>query len=450
MAKITLKQAAAWCGGTVEEKYADVEFLGANNETRVLKPGQLFVVLKGARDGHDFIPMAMEKGAAAVLCTRKVGDYPAIYVEDPRIALGKIAHEERMRIGMKVIGITGSVGKSTTKEMVYEVLSSTYRTAKTPVNHNNDIGMPMAILDMPEDTQVAVLEMGMNHFREMAYLSKIGRPDLAVIVNIGTAHIEFLGTMEGIRKAKLEILEGMDPAGRLILNGDDRLLRNLPVKISQKITYYGTEENSAVRAEDVHQGIGHMTFTARAGDLSFPVEMDLEGSHYVSDATAAIAVALAMKVSPENIQQRLASFRNMEGRQEIIRTEKYTIIKDCYNAGPESMEAALGVLGHQPGRRIAVLGDMLELGDCAEAEHYKIGRIAAENADLVFAYGPNACRVITGAFTGGLMKSQSFEDHESMAAALKRAARPGDVLLFKGSRGMHMELVLERFLKEAE
>ena len=159
MAKLTLRQAARWCGGLVEEKYADVEFFGASNDTRVLQPGQLFVVLEAARDGHDFIPAAMEKGAAAVLCSRKVGDYPAIIVEDPRIALGIIAREELKRINPKVVAVTGSVGKSTTKEMVAQVLSSTFTTAKTPANHNNDIGMPMAILAMAEDTEVAVLEM---------------------------------------------------------------------------------------------------------------------------------------------------------------------------------------------------------------------------------------------------------------------------------------------------
>ena len=166
MAEITLKQAALWCGGYVEEKYENVTFLGGNNDTRILKPGQLFIVLQGARDGHDFIPAAMEKGAAAVLCSRKVGDYPAIYVEDPRIALGKIAAEELKRIGCKVVGVTGSVGKSTTKEMIASVLESTYRISKTPANHNNDIGMPMAILSMGLDTEIAVLEMGMNHFLE--------------------------------------------------------------------------------------------------------------------------------------------------------------------------------------------------------------------------------------------------------------------------------------------
>ena len=157
MAKITLGQAAQWCGGTVEEKYAGVEFLGANNDTRVLQPGQLFIALQGTRDGHDFIPAAMEKGAAAVLCSRRMGDYPAIYVDDPRTALGDIAREELKRIGAKVVAVTGSVGKSTTKEMIAAVLESTYRVSKTPANHNNDIGMPMAVLSMPLDTEVAVL-----------------------------------------------------------------------------------------------------------------------------------------------------------------------------------------------------------------------------------------------------------------------------------------------------
>ena len=286
MANITLRQAAQWCGGTVEEKYADIEFFGANNDTRILKPGQLFIVLQGARDGHDFIPAAMEKGAAAVLCTRKVGDYPAIYVDDPRTALGDIAREELKRIGAKVVAITGSVGKSTTKEMIATVLESTFRVSKTPANHNNDIGMPMAILAMPLDTEVAVLEMGMNHFREIAYLSNIAHPDVAVIINIGTMHIEFLGTQMGIRTAKMEIVEGMSPNGLLLLNGDDTLLRCLDEKPQQRITYFGQSEGCDVRGLNVKQEGDVLRFQAEAGRLSFPVELNLEGEHYVNDALA--------------------------------------------------------------------------------------------------------------------------------------------------------------------
>ncbi len=443
MAKLTLKQAAQMCGGYVEEQYENVEFFGANNDTRIIQPGQLFIVLQGARDGHDFIPMAMEKGAGAVLCSRKVGDYPAIYVDDPRIALGRIARAELGRIGCKRVGVTGSVGKSTTKEMIASVLESTYRVSKTPANHNNDIGMPMAVLAMEENTEVAVLEMGMNHFREIAYLSDIAKPDVGVIINVGTMHIEYLGSREGIRRAKMEIVEGMSADGQLLLNGDNDLLRNLDEIPVQPITYFGSDAGCEVRAMDVRQEPGLLTFTVKAGEKTFPIEMALEGEHFVSDALAAVAVGLHMGVSVERIQASLAGFRNMAGRQEIFEKNGYTIIKDCYNAGPESMAAALNVLAGRKGRKIAVLGDMLELGDCAPAEHEKLGRTAAEKADLIFAYGPNAVHVAQG--SGG--KALTFDDHAVLAEALKDAAQPGDVILFKGSRGMHMEYSLEHFLK---
>ena len=449
MATITLKQAAQWCGGYVETKYENVEFRGANNDTRIIKPGQLFIVLQGARDGHDFIPAAMEKGAAAVLCSRKVGDYPAIYVDDPRIALGKIAEQALRSLGCKVVGITGSVGKSTTKEMIASVLESTFRVSKTPANHNNDIGMPMAILSMPEDTQVAVLEMGMNHFREIAYLSEIAKPDVAVIINIGTMHIEYLGSREGIRKAKLEIVEGMSPEGKLLLNGSDDMLKLLPEAPVQPVTYFGMDEGCGVRAKDIRQDGEKLCFMVEAGELSFPVELKLEGEHFVPDAMAAVAVGLELGVAPEDIRLSLNAFRNMAGRQEIYQTNGFTVIQDCYNAGPESMAAALKVLGNRQGRRIAVLGDMLELGDCAPAEHFRVGRIAAENAQVLLALGHNAHHVADGALTGGMPNANVsvFDDREAMAAELKKIARPGDVLLFKGSHGMHLELVLAAFLK---
>ena len=450
MGKITLRQAAAWCGGTVEEKYADVEFLGATNDTRRLQPGQLFVALQGVRDGHEFIHNAMSNGAAAVLCTRMVGDYPAIYVSNTRLALGEIARRERMHIGMQVVGVTGSVGKSTTKEMIAQVMETTFRTAKTPANHNNDIGMPMAILGMPEDTQVAVVEMGMNHFREMAYLSRIARPDLAVILNIGTMHMEHLGSQEGIRRAKMEILEGMAPDARLVLNGDDALLRSLEEQPEQPILYFGTDDSLNVYATDIRQD-DTLCFTAHDdGGDSFPVRLHVEGSHYVPDALAAVTVGLAMGVTPANIRTGLDCFRNMSGRQEVLEIGGITFIKDCYNAGPESMEAALKVLGKKPGRRVAVLGDMLELGACTAAEHYRVGRLAAAKSDLVFAFGPNAERVVNGCITGGMEKFhvQGFTEMDKIIAALKRMLLPGDVVLVKGSHGMHMEQIIDAFLAD--
>lgn len=451
MGKITLWKAAQWCGGEIDSKYADVTFFGANNDSRNIKPGQLFVALQGARDGHDFIPTALENGAAAVLCTHCDGDWPAIIVPDTRLALGKLAAKERERIGMKVVGVTGSVGKSTTKEMIACVLESTYRVGKTPVNHNNDIGMPMAILGMPLDTQVAVLEMGMNHFREIAYLTSIAQPDVAVITNIGTMHIEHLGSVEGILQAKLEILEGMRRDGNIILNGDDHLLWNQKKLYPLRTTYFGVQNpECAVLGGNVTEGEGFLQFSVTHGSLSFTVEIPVEGSHFVSDALAAVAVGITLDVQPSKIQESLSRFRNMAGRQEIFQAKGCTIIKDCYNAGPESMAAALKVLGNKLGRHVAVLGDMLELGVCTQAEHYKVGRIAAEKTDLLLAYGRNGGRVVSGALTGGMpaAKAQAFTDREQLTATLKRMVKPGDVILFKGSRGMHMELILEQFLKD--
>ena len=452
MGSITLGQAAQWCGGRIDPKYANVTFLGANNDSRNILPGQLFVALQGARDGHDFIPMALANGAAAVLCSHCDGDYPAIVVEDTRLALGDIAREERKRLGMKVVGVTGSVGKSTTKEMIASVLSSRFRVEKTPVNHNNDIGMPMAVLAMPEDTEIAVLEMGMNHFREIAYLASIACPDVAVIINIGTMHIEHLGSQEGILKAKLEILEGMKAEGKVILNGDDQLLWNVR-QTGIQATYFGVRNPECqVLGSNVQEKDGKLFFDITyAGEIQ-KAELQLEGEHYVSDALAAFSVGLSFGIPGDAICMALANFRNMAGRQEIFDHDGYTVIKDCYNAGPESMAAALTVLGNRKGHRIAVLGDMLELGMCAAAEHYRVGRIAAEKADMVFAYGPNSARVVSGALTGGMpnARTDAFEDMDALVAALKRVVKPGDVLLFKGSHGMHMEIALEKLItKEA-
>ena len=330
MGRITLQQAAQWCGGRIDPKYKDVTFLGANMDSRKIEEGQLFIALQGERDGHDFIPAALEKGAAAVLCTHCDGDYPAIVVPDTRIALGDIARGERDRIGMKVVGITGSVGKSTTKEMVYTVLQSKYKVEKTPANHNNDIGMPMAILSMPEDTEVAVLEMGMNHFREIAYLASIGKPDVAVIINIGTMHIEHLGSIEGILKAKLEILEGMHEDGRIILNGDDSLLWNQKKSGGRNALYFGVRNpESDLKALEVREKDGMLYFLVKRDRQQFAIELALEGQLYVHDALAAIGVGMELGVSVDQIQRSLSAFQNMAGRQEIFDQNGYTIIRDC-------------------------------------------------------------------------------------------------------------------------
>lgn len=452
MGRITLRQAAAWVGGTIDPKYADVTFLGAEYDSRNLQPGQLFVAIRAARDGHDFIPAALEKGAAAVLCDHCDGDYPAIVVDDTRIALGVLARQELKRLGVKVVAVTGSVGKSTTKEMIVSVLQTQLLVAKTPANRNNDLGMPAAILGMPDGAQVAVLEMGMSHFGEIAYLTKIGCPDLAVIINVGTMHIENLGSREGILQAKLEILQGLKDDGTLLLNADNDLLWTSRDSLPVKPVYFGQQAQSAFRAEAITRQPGQLCYQAVCLDSEFAVQLPLEGDHYISDSLAAVSAGKLLGIRDENIQLGLATFRTMAGRQEIYRAEGYTIISDCYNAGPESMAAALQVLGNRPGRKIAVLGDMLELGDFAPQAHHQVGLTAAQNADIVLALGPNATFVRQGALEGGLAPQSihiSLESSE-LTRLLKELAEDEDVILFKGSRGMRMERILEGFLQKKE
>lgn len=455
MSRITLEQAARWCGGTVAPQYAQVEFLGATNDSRQVQPGQLFVALQGARDGHAYIPDALSAGAAAVLCSRCDGDYPAVVTPDPRKALGDIARQERLRLGLKVVGVTGSVGKSTTKEMIAGILSAKYRTGKTPVNHNNDIGMPMAILALPEDAEVAVLEMGMNHFGEMAYLTSIAQPDIAVITNIGTMHIEHLGSREGILQAKLEIFRGVPKNGVGVFNGDEPLLWNVRANGGHKKYYFGIENHSCdVLATDIQELEDGMRFVVSGFGHRFELFVPVLGRHTVYNALAAVTAALLLKIPPETIQAQISGFQNTGMRQKIYERDGFTIIEDCYNAGPESTEAALDILAgfraRAKGRCIAVLGDMLELGNRSAAEHYRIGRLAVGKADLLLTYGEHSVRTLTGAITGGMnpKNTDHFDTHEDMAHMLKMRVSEGDVVLFKGSRGMRMEKVLQLFLDD--
>ena len=243
----------------------------------------------------------------------------------------------------------------------------------------------------------------------------------------------------------------MPADGTIILNGDDTLLWNQREELKGRVRYFGVQNPEAdVTGTDVCQKADILSLTANRAEATIPVAMALEGEHYVLDALAAVTVGMQMGVTPDNIAKSLGAFRNMEGRQEIYEKNGFTIISDCYNAGPESMTAALTVLGNRAGRRVAVLGDMLELGKCSDAEHYKIGRVAAEKADILLAYGDHSLRLLYGAITGGMSqdKARAFTDKEKLVQALKQMAKPGDILLFKGSRGMRMEEVLEKFLEE--
>jgi len=456
MKELTLKQLAQWCNGQILPEGADVPVTGMQHDSRAVHDGDLFVAIAGERfDGHNFVAKAREAGAAAALVSRRVEDeLPQILVEDTLKAFGDIARAYRLEIDVPVVAITGSVGKTTTKEMISCVLSGKYRIAKTQGNHNNNLGLPITVMEMPADTELAVLELGMNHFGEMSYLTSIAKPDVVVITNIGTMHIEHLGTREGILKAKLEIMEGIRDNGIAVFNGDEPLLWNLREGSHRRI-YFGIENDQCdVVAEDIRQVDGGMYFTCRGLGQVFHIYIPQEGRHSVYNALAAATVGILSEVSPETIQYQLGLFHNTGMRQRVYEHSGFTIIEDCYNAGPESMEAALRVLAERQceGRRIAVLGDMLELGSRAMAEHYRVGRLAAASADMVLAYGDHADRVVTGAVTGGMSTKAAryFDNQTDMAQTLCHMVKPGDVLLFKGSRGMKMELVLKEFLEEVE
>lgn len=438
---ISLKQAALWCGGTVAPAFAEVSFCGANFDSRNLRPGELFVAVTGARNGHAFIPNALEKGAAAVLVSEPVReDIPAITVSDTVTALQDIARGYRESLSLRVVGVTGSVGKTTTKEMIAAVLGTTYRTQKTPENFNNGLGLPVTVLSLDRADEAAVLEMGMNHFGEIALLTRITQPDIAVITNIGTMHMENLGSREGILQAKLEILEGLRPGGLAVFNGDNDLLSS--VAEQYHAVTFGLGAKNDVRAVNITTENDTTHFTADAFGTSLEITLPAVGEHNILNALAAIAVGLKCGVAPERIESGLADFHNTGMRQHIYDCRGVKIIEDCYNAGPESMEAAFGVLGSYPGRKIAALGGMLELGPLAPQAHYRVGTLAAQTADVLFAYGANSEQTVRGALDAGMKSAKYFESHEELAQALKAELRAGDNLLVKGSRGMKMERVL--------
>jgi len=445
MGRITLKQAALWCGGTVAPEYESVTFRGVQFDSRTVAEGELFVALTGERNGHTYIPMALEKGAAAVLASEaQIPAVPAIYVEDTLKAMQQISRGYRESLGCRVVGITGSVGKTTTKEMVAAVLEQAFRTQKTPKNFNNHIGLPVTLLSLEENCEKAVIEMGMNHAGEISLLTGLAQPDIAMITNVGTMHIEYLGSREGILGAKLEILEGLRPDGRILFCGDNDLLAR-EAETYGAITY-GLGEHNQVRAVDLTMGEEGCSFTVEAFDHSFPVELPVVGEHNVCNALGAAAVGLLCGMDPEAICRGLAAFTNTDMRQNTYSRDGLYIIEDCYNAGPESTRAALTVLAKRPGRRIAVLGGMLELGDYGPTAHFEIGREAAEKADLLFAYGPLSDEMVRGA--ASMAYAEHFGTHEELVTALKEKMQPGDSLLVKGSRGMHMERVLQLLFLE--
>ncbi|MCL2407687.1 MAG: UDP-N-acetylmuramoyl-tripeptide--D-alanyl-D-alanine ligase [Defluviitaleaceae bacterium] len=439
----TINEIAGAVNGCVECDAPEHSVFNVFTDSRDVTQGSLFAAIKGKNgDGHDFIDSAAQNGASAILCHisySKPCSVPLIKVIDTKdalLALGTHYLHSISPTPVKV-AITGSSGKTTTKDLVAAVLSTKFRTHKTPKSFNNDIGLPLTLFQMPVNTQAAVLEMGMNDLNEIAPLSAAVKPDIAIITTVGVAHIENLGSREGILHAKLEILEGISKSGLSIFNGDNDMLPT--VKVPCRRILYGFGQNCGIRAEDIRpRGIHGISYTAVVGGKKIEIDVPMPGNHMVMNSLAAIAVATELGLSSADIQTGVASYLPTGNRMKItkIRTGA-TLMDDSYNANPESAKAVLDVLAHAEGRKVAVLGEMLELGDFAPEMHEDVGRYAAVlGIDVVVTVGELARHIHKGAAGA---QAIHFNDKKSVAEWLNANLTNHDTVLVKASRGSRLE-----------
>ena len=434
-----------------DEAAMDSLIESVTSDSRTAGPGSLFIPLKGSRvDGHDFMAACIAAGAVATLSEREPApnEQPAIVVDSTVRATGALAAWHRSRFDIPVIGITGSVGKTTTKEMIAAVVSQRFQTHKTQKNLNNELGVPWTLMRLDDTHQVSVVEMGISDFGEMRRLTNMVRPDIAVFTVIGDAHLEFLGDRAGVMRAKGEIFEGMDAQGLAVLNGDDPIQRACHPNM-RRITY-GLSEGCDVRGADVRNlGEDGMRMTVRHPDGAFEVRVPAFGSHLSCAALAAAAVGLALGMSGDEIARGIARYQTVGDRARVIHARDMTVVSDCYNANPNSCQAALNSLMQLQGkRRVCILGDMLELGPRSEALHRGVGEYAAKaGVDLVVGCGPLSRAVADGARDAG-GEVLYFEDKAGLLASLWDVVRPGDCVLVKASHSMAFEAVVERLTEE--
>lgn len=443
MKAFTLQEAAAALG--LPQMQAQATLADVCTDTRKIQPGSLFVCLRGERfDGHSFASQAAQLGAAALLVDHPVdADVPQLVVTDTGKAMLQLAGWYRRRFQLPVVGLTGSVGKTTTKEFIALVLGAKYNTLKTQGNLNNEIGVPQMLFRLEDSHTAAVIEMGMNHFGEISRLTRAVAPTVGLITNIGVSHIENLGSRAGILQAKLEILEGMAPDAPLIVNMDNDMLRTVKLGDRPLLTFAIDEQSADFTATDIAEQGSTTTFTVHHSTFTQAVTIPTVGIHNVYNALAAMAVGYVTGVDPA-AAAALANYVPAGMRQNLVQVGGVQVIEDCYNASPDSMRAALQTLGKLPvHRRYAVLGAMLELGDYAKEAHTQVGKMAAENGiDGVLAYGADAAYIVEAAKQAGLENARLFDTKEALAQSLAQQVQPGDGVLFKGSRGMHLEDVM--------
>ena len=459
MKNMTLTNIAQACGGRLicPGEPPAAEAAGVVIDSRKAGKDFLFIATKGERvDGHRFIPEVFAGGALGVVCERlpEQPAGPCILVEDSFEALKRIGEFYRRQLSVKVVGITGSVGKTSTKEFVASVLSQKYRVHKTLGNYNNEIGVPLTVLSMPEDTEVAVLEMGINHFGEMHNLSRIARPDICIMTNIGQCHLEFLGSREGILKAKSEIFDFMGEDGAVCVNGDDDMLSTIKEVKGKPPVTFGLSSSCRIYAADI-AGRGLLGSEAvihdREAGISFNVKIPLPGGHMVYNALAATAAGRLLGLTPEEISKGIAAVEGVSGRSHIIELADKVVIDDCYNANPVSMEAALDLLLQADGRTVAVLGDMFELGKEEAKLHERVGGYAVEKGvDCLICTGKLSLHMYEGALKAAEAVEKPadgihyFPDRESLLEGLAALLLPGDAILVKASHGMGFEKVVEQ------
>lgn len=441
MKPITLSEVARACGG---ELHGDPDLIVTSivTDSRKAGEGSLFAAIKGARaDGHKFIPAVAEQGAVCALCEEAPqADIAYILVESTLVALKGIAEYYRSLFSIPFIGITGSVGKTSTKEFISAVLAQKYNVHKTGGNFNNELGVPITLFGLEEEHEVAVIEMGISGFGEMTRLSKMVRPDISVITNIGYCHLENLGDRDGVLRAKTEMFTYLKHNGSIILCHDDDKLRTVTDYHGITPTFYGTGNDEYHAENIVEKGLDGVGCTLIHGDTRIDVTIPTMGRHNVLNALCAMAVGTKLGLTPDEIKRGLESFRNVGSRNHIIKTAYYTIIDDCYNANPTSTKAGLDTLSKLSGRRVAVLGDMKELGADELALHREVGAYAKElGIDVLIAVGPLSEATAEGFGEGAYY----YQNVDRCIDRIERHLHPDDTILVKASHSMQFERIVE-------
>ncbi len=441
MIAITVSELCTAVNGTLLSGEGTVKVETISTDSRTVGAGELFLPVTGDRfDGHDYIEKALAAGASGCLCSRVPKTFMSgkfyIRVEDTRLALKALAQWYRAKFSIPFVQVTGSVGKTTCKEMLASVLSEHFETLKTEANFNSDLGVPQTVLHANEATQAAVIETGMDHFGEIRYLGEIVKPHIAVITNIGDAHIEFLGSREGILKAKSEIFENLDADGVAVLNGDDDLLNT--VRIPQRVIRCGKGENCDVRVCDIiSNGLNGIFCTIHTQKNDYALKIPSPGAHMIYPASIAVAVGELLGLSPEEITHGIAAYAPSGDRMRVEHlAQGRVVLNDTYNASPQAMEAAVRILAKtDAAKRIAMLGDMAELGESAERCHRAVGRLVGEEKiDILFCTGENCKKyLLPEAEASGCPKAKWYACKEDAYADLVREFVPHSVVLLKAS-----------------